>query len=133
MAQHVSVAILADSSVAVAGQWQQILRDYIGPLLGRLVNGMSRQLNIAFVTYALAETKPSPIVARRYFSNPGQATKEIKEEPSKLGLGSTTTGGRTGMAVLEGYAAVLEVCNDLQRTIGLMRTVYSIWLFVLDV
>lgn len=36
-------------------------------------------------------------------------TKEIREDMKGLCLGETGTGGSTGMAVLEGYAAVIEV------------------------
>lgn len=104
----VPVAILVDSSAALAGQWPLVLRDYIYPMFSRLVENQS-QLQIAFVTYALSNTVPSPVVAKRYFSLPSQASKELKEEPGRLGLGSTSTGGSVGMAVLEGYAAALEV------------------------
>lgn len=53
---------------------------------------------------------PTPILAKRYFNQPQLVIREIKDEFSKLGLGKTGFGGKTGMAALEGYAAALEVC-----------------------
>lgn len=52
---------------------------------------------------------PNPILARRFFSPVHQLPKELNEDPANLGIGRTASGGNKGMAVLEGYTAVLEV------------------------
>ena len=59
--------------------------------------------------FGTADTMPTSIVARRYFSVPQQVTKELKEDFRKIGGGTSSTGGKDGMAALEGYAAILEV------------------------
>lgn len=53
---------------------------------------------------------PTPIIAKRYFTTiPSYLTKELKDERQKLGIGTTGSGGKRGMAALEGYAAAIEV------------------------
>ena len=37
------------------------------------------------------------------------AINELKEDPIKLAIGRTVTGGSIGMAALDGYAAAIEV------------------------
>ena len=41
-------------------------------------------------------------------------SKEIKDDPGKLGIGATGSAGRHGMAALDGYAACIEVWCDLR-------------------
>jgi hypothetical protein len=65
---------------------------------------------MAFVTYATADTRPSPLLCKRFFADLQPVTKEIKEEPGNLGIGQTTSGGSRGMAALEGLVAAIEVC-----------------------
>ena len=57
---------------------------------------------------------PNPILARRFFSPVLQLPKELNEDPSSLGIGRTASGGDKGMAILEGYTAVLEVRSNLR-------------------
>ncbi|THH03911.1 hypothetical protein EW145_g5909 [Phellinidium pouzarii] len=105
----VAVTIIADSSIALANQWPAVLSKYVSPMLTRLLDGRtSDQLNINIVTYATADYRPTPILAKRYFNRLQDVTRELKEAPTTLGIGKTGSGGRVGMAALEGYAAALE-------------------------
>ena len=67
------------------------------------------KFHLGFLTYATNDALPSPILTKRYFAHPQYVTKELKESPQRLGIGQTTSGGNEGMAVLEGFVAVLEV------------------------
>ncbi len=64
---------------------------------------------MAVVTYATSDVLPTPIIAKRYFAHPQLITKELKASPRHLGIGQTGSGGKGGMAALEGYVAILEV------------------------
>ena len=64
---------------------------------------------LAFVTYAPADTDPTPIVCKQYFSDFKTVTRLMKEEPVQLGIGTTHSGGRTGTAALEGLVGAVEV------------------------
>jgi hypothetical protein len=68
------------------------------------------QFRIAFVAYGTAETLPSPLVSKRFFTVLQPVTKELRDNPSKLGIGQTSSGGGNGMAALEGLVAAVEVC-----------------------
>ncbi|TDL23325.1 hypothetical protein BD410DRAFT_897760 [Rickenella mellea] len=115
--EAIAVAIMVDSSLALASQWPTVLVTCISPLLTRLVgNRANTTFNIAFVTYAMADTRPTPLVTLRYFAHPHQVTKEFKEDPQKLGIGRTGGGGRHGMAVLEGYVAAIEMFDIFTST-----------------
>ncbi|KAL5507278.1 hypothetical protein ACEPAH_6734 [Sanghuangporus vaninii] len=106
----VAVCILADSSLNLANQWPIIIAHSISALLGRLHEGRpSDSFHLAVVTYATADYRPTPILAKRYFNSPIFVTKELKEDPLRLGIGRTGSGSRMGMAALEGYAAALEL------------------------
>lgn len=61
------------------------------------------------MTYGPGDSYSNPVLTTRFFSLPPVITKEIKEDTKALCLGETGTGGSSGMAVLEGYAALLEV------------------------
>lgn len=65
---------------------------------------------MGFVTYATADTEPTPVLARRFFTDFPNITKEMREEASKLGIGHTASGGVHGMSALEGLVAGIEVC-----------------------
>lgn len=67
------------------------------------------KFNIGLVTYGTSDLHPSPILAKRYFAHPQYVYKELKEDCQKLGIGRTSSGGKLGMAALEGYAAAIEV------------------------
>jgi len=54
---------------------------------------------------------PTPLLAKRFFVPFQSVTKELREEPSKLGIGQTSSGGTRGMAALEGLVAAVEVSH----------------------
>lgn len=64
---------------------------------------------MAFVTYATADTRPSPLLCKRFFTDYQPVAREMKDAPDKLGIGSTNSGGTRGMAALEGLVAAIEV------------------------
>jgi hypothetical protein len=61
------------------------------------------------VTYAPADTRPRPLLAKCFFVPLQSIMKELHEEPGKLGIGQTASGGSRGMAALEGLVAAVEV------------------------
>jgi hypothetical protein len=63
------------------------------------------------IIYGTAEERPSPLIAKRFFSPVGTVMKELRETPSALGLGRTGNGGGVGMAALEGLIAAIEVLS----------------------
>ncbi|GJJ08669.1 hypothetical protein Clacol_002888 [Clathrus columnatus] len=119
----VLIACLVDSSAALLHEWGHILQSYISPLLQRIAmhsNPKTRSLQgvirIGFVSYSDSNVHPNPILARRFFAPVGLITKELKDEPTSLGLGRTSSGKDTGMAVLEGYVAILEMFDAVAET-----------------
>jgi hypothetical protein len=76
---------------------------------GYEIETRSLQPRMGFVTYATADMVPSPILCKRFFADPHPVTKEMKENPAKLGIGQTNSGGGMGMAALEGFVAAIEV------------------------
>ena len=69
------------------------------------------------MTYATADTRPTPLLAKRFFVPVQSITKELREEPGNLGIGHTGSESSRGMAALEGLVAAIEV--------GQMSTLYS--------
>jgi hypothetical protein len=67
------------------------------------------KFRIGFITYATADTYPTPLLARRFFAPLPLVIKELREDPTKLGIGQTSSGGSRGMAALEGLVAAIEV------------------------
>jgi hypothetical protein len=67
----------------------------------------SQQLRLGFITYGPQDCDGSPVFINRFFAL--GAINELKDDPSKLAMGRTVTGGSLGMAALEGYAAAIEV------------------------
>ena len=65
------------------------------------------------VTYATADTRPTPILRTAFFSSPNNAMKEMREQPHECGIGQTTSGGGQGMAAPEGIVTALEVCPSI--------------------
>ncbi|KAI0297303.1 hypothetical protein B0F90DRAFT_1740908 [Multifurca ochricompacta] len=104
-----AVAIVVDSSLALALEWRRILRDYCTHLFARLAEGNPSfpQLRLGFVTYGPPDCDGSPVFVNRFFAL--GAHNELKENPARLAIGRTGTGGSLGMAALEGYAAAIEV------------------------
>ncbi len=65
---------------------------------------------MAFVSYGTADTRPTPLLCKRFFADFQPVTKLIKEEPAKLGVGLSSSGTH-GMSALEGFVAAVEVSN----------------------
>lgn len=70
---------------------------------------IDNQLCIAFITYSTSDARPSPLLSKRFFAELQNVTKELRDEPGRLGIGQTTSGGARGMAALEGLVAAIEV------------------------
>ena len=70
---------------------------------------LNTKFRLAFISYGPANTYPSPIIAKRFFSALQVITKELRDEQQKLGIGQTSSGGSGGMAALEGLVAAIEV------------------------
>ncbi|KAJ3744042.1 hypothetical protein DFH05DRAFT_1145726 [Lentinula detonsa] len=113
-----SLAVVVDSSVALAGNWLIILK-YLGLFVQKLV-----QLNhgtgyrIAWVTYGPPDSLPSSLLCKRYFAEIQEVTSLIKvqDELHQLGIGTTHCGGTRGMAMLEGLVAAVELFDILNGT-----------------
>jgi hypothetical protein len=69
----------------------------------------STQLQVGFIGYATSDTRPSPLLSKRFFAPVVATAKEMKEEAAKLGIGQTGCGDGNGMAALEGLVAAIEV------------------------
>lgn len=83
---------------------------------------------MAFVTYATAETVPSPVVCKRFFTEYQNVTTKMREDHTSLGIGTTGSGGSRGMAALEGLVAAIEV-----RSVLSMLTKYKTPLQLFDI
>ncbi|KAL4066797.1 hypothetical protein J3A83DRAFT_4190032 [Scleroderma citrinum] len=113
----VAVACVIEASITLASEWSRILVEYILPLLKRLSELYPNyQFRLAIVTYGAANTRPSPLLAKRFFSPLSLVTKELREEPSKLGIGQTNCGGSRGLSALEGLVAAIELFDILMGT-----------------
>lgn len=107
----VHLLLLVDSSLTVAQEWKRILVDYIQPFLARLSDGS--KIQTAFVSYATADSNPSPLLARLPFSDPTLLFSECKSDPKNLGIGRTAETKSLRMAALEGMVAALELFDDI--------------------
>lgn len=143
MANMIAVAIMVDSSWNLAAHWSHILAQYISPILSKLIENkpntmvccqivsfymdickfLISQFYLGFLTYATSDTYPNPILAKRYFAHPQHVTKELREDSQKLGIGKTGSGGSNGMAVLDGFVAVLEVSCTISLPISYLYSV----------
>lgn len=65
------------------------------------------------MTYGAADTRPLPLISKRYFAPLSQVTKVLREDPSGLGIGQTNSGSGRGLSALEGLVAAIEVCHRL--------------------
>ena len=82
----------------------------------RAEDGLSAlQVAFAVVTYATADTYPTPILNKTYFGNPQPIMKALSQTPHEFGMGQTGSGGGRGMAALEGIAAALEVSRCFRK------------------
>lgn len=126
-----AVAFIVESSTTIADEWSRIFQNYIGPMVQRLSQTYpthkvyilfptfgnlfisSPKFCIAFVCYGTADSIPSPLLCKKYFSDPKQVIQQMKENTGRLGIGRTNSGGSRGMAALEGFVAALEVIANL--------------------
>ncbi|KAF9791872.1 hypothetical protein BJ322DRAFT_1322 [Thelephora terrestris] len=114
-----ATTVLVDASVATCSEWLSAVIDYMGPQLN-LISGkfLDHQLRLAFVTYGLSSTRPSPILCKRYFSRIETLKRDSLEIPELVGLGqvSNEESERDGMAMLDAFAAALEMFDLLDTT-----------------
>ncbi|KAG6899973.1 hypothetical protein C0993_004741 [Termitomyces sp. T159_Od127] len=125
-AAELAIAFVVESSLTVAGDWPLIIADYVSPILRRLYESSpSAKRRLAFVTYATADTVPSPLLCRRPFCDSKPVTAEMRESPASLGIGATNSGGTRGMAALEGLVAAIELFEVYIGAVGRGRVVLS--------
>ncbi|KAG6842103.1 hypothetical protein C0991_002757 [Blastosporella zonata] len=104
------IAFVVESSLAVANDWVNITLQYLSPMLRRLQEANPGcKPRLAFITYAMADTRPSPLLCKRFFVDSSPVTMEMRDSPASLGIGSTNSGGNSGMAALEGLVAAIEL------------------------
>ncbi|KAJ3476139.1 hypothetical protein NLI96_g11369 [Meripilus lineatus] len=90
----VAVVCVVDSSLALLAEWQYVFGNYVTPLFQRLHEiHPGYQFRIGIVCYATACTRPSPLLSKSYFTPPQTIFKDLREEPSKHGIGQTGSGG----------------------------------------
>ncbi|KIM64258.1 hypothetical protein SCLCIDRAFT_1213358 [Scleroderma citrinum Foug A] len=110
----VAVACVVEGSFVLASEWPRVLTEYITPLLKRLHDlHHNHQFRLAFVTYGAANTRPSPLLEKRFFSDISLVMKELRADPSKFGIGNTSCGGSRGLSALEGLVAAIELFDIL--------------------
>ncbi|KAI0353703.1 hypothetical protein OH77DRAFT_1426950 [Trametes cingulata] len=128
MAEFIAVACVIESSLALAAEWPQVQAEYIVPLMQRLgeLQPAPSQFRFACVSYATAETRPTPILSRQFFGRPNVMMKEMREEPHRHGIGQTGDGGGYGMAALEGLVAAIELFDQLKASIEAVVPSYII-------
>ncbi|KDQ15787.1 hypothetical protein BOTBODRAFT_272763 [Botryobasidium botryosum FD-172 SS1] len=124
LTQETAVAFVVDSSLATLRQWPELFRSYIIYLLQTLQQQHPHsKLRLGFVTYGKADERPSPVLAKHFFTAPDNLMAELKKpaSESKLSLGKTGNAGRHGMAVLEGLITALEMFDLLQSRSKTLR------------
>jgi mediator of RNA polymerase II transcription subunit 25 len=89
------------------------------------------QLRLAFVTYGLPSTRPSPILCKRYFSKLEVLKRDSLEVPELVGLGqvSDEDSERHGTAMLDAFACALEVRSPDTLSSFKLSTHFSIQMF----
>ncbi|KAF9243561.1 hypothetical protein BU15DRAFT_43066 [Melanogaster broomeanus] len=119
-ADLVAVACVVEASLILASEWSRILTEYVFPLLKRL-NELhpTHQFRLALVTYGAADTRPSPLLSKGFFAHLSQVTKDLREDPSKFGIGQTNSGGGRGLSALEGLVAAIELFDILMASSNL--------------
>ncbi|KAG1726263.1 uncharacterized protein EDB91DRAFT_1254405 [Suillus paluster] len=112
-----AVACVVDASLSLATEWTRVVTGYILPILKRLnevYNG--HQFRLALVTYGAPDTRPNPLLSKRFFFPPTSVMKELREDPSKLGIGSAI--GVRGLSALEGMVAAIEFFDILHNSLA---------------
>ncbi|KAG6896466.1 hypothetical protein C0992_008054, partial [Termitomyces sp. T32_za158] len=121
---EIAIAFVVESSLTVYSDWHRILGDYVSPMLRRLFESIpTPKRRLAFITYATADTVPSPLLCKRFFLDSQPVTTEMRDSPASLGIGSTNSGGSRGMAALEGLVAAIELFEVFTSVVGRGRLV----------
>ncbi|KAF8149812.1 hypothetical protein B0H34DRAFT_731258 [Crassisporium funariophilum] len=111
----IAVALVIEASLSVAQDWRTVHSEYVPQILKRLNDSHpGSRLRVAVVSYGTADTVPSPVLCKRFFIDFQLVFKQLKEDPTQLGLAQVNAGGRRGTAALEGLVAALELFDILQ-------------------
>ncbi|KAF8920125.1 hypothetical protein CPB85DRAFT_1428947 [Mucidula mucida] len=114
----VAIALVFDASLTLAGHWNSVFT-YIGLLLKRIAeSNPGVKYLLAFVAYGNAETRPTPLIIKRFFHDMFPVTKMLREDSSRLGIGVSGT-GRSGVSSLEGIIAALEMFDTLLASLSI--------------
>ncbi|CCM04681.1 uncharacterized protein FIBRA_06867 [Fibroporia radiculosa] len=118
MSDVIAIAYVVDSSLALADEWNQVIQEYIGPLLRRLSDlyGSRAHFRFGCVSYGSAETRPTPLIGKVFFNNAQTVLNDMRNDPSKVGIGRTGSGESGGLAALEGLVAAIELFESLRET-----------------
>ncbi|KAJ7646180.1 hypothetical protein B0H17DRAFT_1186803, partial [Mycena rosella] len=118
---EVAIALVVDSSAALASEWSNIMQAYIMPMLRRLgePNPTGIKFRVAFITYG---TQGTPILCKNFFVDVMAIMTAFRDDPAGLGLGQTTCGGGAGMAALEGFVAAVELFDSLRQSAQLKNS-----------
>ncbi|KAH9972746.1 hypothetical protein BGW80DRAFT_1459496 [Lactifluus volemus] len=102
------VAILLDSALPLFLAWDRVH----SLCRGLLVDPLSTvKPLVGFLTYGPPGSVGSPVFFKHPFA---EDAHELLGNPSILGIGDTTTECTSGMSVLEGYAAAIEMLDAFQ-------------------
>ncbi|KAK7051063.1 hypothetical protein VNI00_005175 [Paramarasmius palmivorus] len=113
----VAVVLVFDTSFTLQSLWPAILQVYISSILKRLSEG--RQTRLGFITYSLPEMcSYSPIVCKQFLGELMLMAKPLREKSVELGIGSSSDGGKRGMAALEGLAAAIEMVDMFNSSLN---------------
>ncbi|KZV87194.1 hypothetical protein EXIGLDRAFT_773921 [Exidia glandulosa HHB12029] len=109
----VNLVVVFDASLALGLEfWVKYATKYLTAVVQKIqVNDgkPQRTPNIAWVSYGAADTRPSPILTRRFFAPLNQTFSG--NAASFLGLGQVGVRAKGGLALLEGLVAALELCD----------------------
>ncbi|KZS92493.1 hypothetical protein SISNIDRAFT_486520 [Sistotremastrum niveocremeum HHB9708] len=125
----IAVACVIESSTTLAKHWTTMLTQYFPPIMTHIASSFSlpasgsphsqaaineklQLFRIAIITYGSADTRPSPVIAKRFFGPPHIVTRQLKDE-REYGIGMSPPDPRNGMAALEGIVAALELFDTL--------------------
>ncbi|KAF9073940.1 hypothetical protein BDP27DRAFT_1317715 [Rhodocollybia butyracea] len=104
-----ALAIVVDSSVALALNWHTVMSKYLSQFVKRLMElNPGNPYRVAWVTYGPSDCS---LPCKRYFVD-FQTLSPLFKNMEELGLGSTS-GGVSGMAALDGLVAAIELFDIL--------------------
>ncbi|KAI3604502.1 hypothetical protein WG66_008636 [Moniliophthora roreri] len=121
-----AVVFVFDTSFTLQSTWAHVLHHYIANILKRLGDPVKNNLRIGIVTYSLPEMCPyTPVVCKRFFGEVKPIAMLLKEKTAELGIGSSSDGGKRGMAALDGIAAAVEMVDLLNSCVNHARPIVS--------